>query len=83
MGRLGLAVVLVMPGGFSLGRRRPEAVVLAVVIATVLLGSPVVASDGRYLPAFACMVALLIALIRSLASGESLCVPPRSVSILT
>jgi hypothetical protein len=77
-----LAGVVGTVGGVTLGRRRPEAVVLALLVATVLLGSPIVASDGRYLPSLACMVATLIALAMRLVAGESLCVPPRSVSIL-
>ena len=69
-------------GGVTLGRRRPEAVVLALMISTVLLGSPVVTSDGRYLPALACMVAILIALGLRLATGEPLRMPHRWVAIL-
>jgi O-Antigen ligase len=77
-----LAGVVGTVGGVTLGRRWPEAVVLALVIATVFLGSPIVASAGRYLPSLACMVAVLMALILRLAAGQSLRVPPRSVSVL-
>jgi hypothetical protein len=74
----GIAVV----GGIVLGRRRPEAPILALLFTATLIGSPIVPAESRYLPTLMCMASSIIALGFCIYRGHPLQVPARSVSIL-
>ena len=77
-----VAVVAGIAGGTILGLRRPEAALLALMVVTVLLGSPIVQPEGRYLPSLVCIIATMVALAITLSAGRSLQLPARPVSLL-
>jgi hypothetical protein len=76
-----LAVAVGMTGGILLGIRRPESVVLALIIVAVFLESPIVPAQGRYLPSLACIIAILVALAIRLAAGHPVRLPALPVAI--
>ncbi len=77
-----LASVVGVAGGIILGSKRPEAAVLALMVVTVFLGSPIVDPAARYIPSLACMIAIVIALFVRLSAGQQLKLPALPVAIL-
>lgn len=74
------ACVVGVAGGTFFAVRRPEAPVLALLVAAVLLGSPIIPPEGRYVPSLACMIATSIATGVALYRGRPLQLPSRPVS---
>jgi hypothetical protein len=77
-----VACLVGIAGGVILGTRQPEATILALMVVTVFLGSPIVDSAARYVPALACMIATVVALVSRLSKGQQLKVPALPVSLL-
>jgi hypothetical protein len=76
------ACVVGVVGGTFFGVRRPEAPVLALMAAAILLGSPIIPPEGRYLPSLACMIATSIATGVALYRGRPLQLPSRPVLVV-
>lgn len=69
-------------GGLAYRARLPQAPVLSMVAAAVLLGSPIVPAEGRYLPVLASMIAVAITMVSEVRRGRALRFPSRWISVL-